>query len=243
MVDVVDENEIVVVEVAAEIEEQDVDSQEDENAEPLTADEISSMVEAIIFAHGSPIDEEKIGAVSGLSENEIAEAILALKNKYSEISGGIELVRLGDKYQFRTKSFYAPILQKLKEEKPKRLSPAALETLAVIAYRQPIIKSDIEGIRGVDATPTVKTLLDRNLIKIVGHQSTVGNPALYATTDEFLKLFSLGSLAELPTLRDLAPLDEDPGETAEQDSSSDVDNQSAGQEDDNSLDFQEAISS
>ena len=183
--------------------------------EQKTPEEMNAIIEAVIFANGSPIDEEKIGAVTGFSENDIAEAILALKNKYSEQTGGIELIRIGDSYQFRTRPQFSGILQKLKEEKPKRLSSAALETLAVIAYRQPIIKSDIEGIRGVDATPTVKTLIERNLIKIVGHQSTVGNPALYATTDEFLKLFSLGSLAELPTLRDLAPLDEDPGESQE----------------------------
>jgi len=231
--------EDIVVEIAeaAPTEEAPAGSASEEvDAEPLSAEEITALVEAIIFAYGSPIDEEKIGAVSGLSENEIAEAILALKNKYAELQGGIELVRLGDKYQFRTKAVYAPVLQKLKEEKPKRLSPAALETLAVIAYRQPIIKSDIEGIRGVDATPTIKTLLERSLIKIVGHQSTVGNPALYATTEEFLKLFSLGSLAELPTLRDLAPLEEDPGEPQEVASKQD--------EQDNEIpDFQDAISS
>ena len=173
---------------------------------------IVATIEAVIFASGSPIDEEKIGAVTGFSENDIAEGLLEIRRRYQETDGGIELVQLGDKFQFRTKPQFAEMLQRLKEEKPKRLSTAALETLAIVAYRQPIIKSDVEGIRGVDATPTIKTLLERNLIKIVGHQQTVGSPALYATTDEFLKLFSLGSLAELPTLRDLAPLEEDPGE-------------------------------
>ena len=96
------------------------------------------------------------------------------------------------------------------------MSGPALETLAVIAYRQPIVRSDMEKIRGVDVTPTLKTLLDRRLIRIVGHQETVGQPALYGTTDDFLKVFGLSSLSQLPTLRDLKELDSDPGEIPEE---------------------------
>jgi segregation and condensation protein B len=97
------------------------------------------------------------------------------------------------------------------------LSAAALETLAIVAYRQPIVRSDVEKIRGVDCTPTIKTLLERGLIKILGHQASVGQPALYGTTEEFLKLFGLNSLSELPTLRDLQELERDPGESEEVD--------------------------
>ncbi len=82
-----------------------------------------------------------------------------------------------------------------------------METLAIVAYRQPIVRSDVEKIRGVDATPTLKTLIDRGFIKIVGHQETIGQPALYGTTQQFLEVFGLSSLAELPTLRDLQQLE------------------------------------
>jgi segregation and condensation protein B len=96
--------------------------------------------------------------------------------------------------------------------KPRRLSQAALETLAVIAYQQPVVKSEIDKIRGVDVAPTIKTLLERKLVKILGYQASVGQPALYGTTEDFLSIFGLSSLAELPTLRDLKALVREPGE-------------------------------
>lgn len=171
-----------------------------------------ALVEALIFTNGEPIELTRLVELSQLSEEQVLEAISALMTSNEDEGRGVELVQIGGKYQFRTKESFAEVVRNLKEEKPKRLSVAALETLAIVAYRQPIVRSDIERIRGVDATPTIKTLLERDLIKIVGHQSTVGQPALFGTTDEFLKLFSLGSLSELPTLRDIGELEADPGE-------------------------------
>ena len=132
-----------------------------------------------------------------------------------EHGSGLELVEVASGFQLRTKERYAKALQALKESRPKKLSPPALETLAIVAYRQPIVKSDVEAIRGVDATPTLKTLLQRRLIRIVGHQATAGQPALYGTTDSFLELFGLKSLSELPTLRDLQELDQAPQDDIE----------------------------
>ena len=123
-------------------------------------------------------------------------------------------MEVGAGYQFRTQQRFARYICNLKASKPRRLSAPALETLAIVAYRQPVIKSDVEKLRGVDATPTLKTLLDRGMIRIVGHQSSAGTPALYGTTDEFLKIFGLKSLGELPRLRDLKEMD-DPGESEE----------------------------
>ena len=100
----------------------------------------------------------------------------------------------------------------MKAGRPRRLSPPALETLAIVAYRQPIVKSDVEKIRGVDATPTLKTLLEKGFVRIVGHRDSVGQPALYGTTEKFLHVFGIRSLSELPTLRDLKELESDPGE-------------------------------
>lgn len=183
-----------------------------------TLDQVVPLIEAVIFASGDPISIEKIASIVGCEDALIHTALEVLTNRYSlqndeYPTSGLELVCINGQYQIRTKAMFAESLRALKEEKPKRLSIAALETLAIVAYRQPIVKSEIEAIRGVDATPTLKTLLERSIIKIVGHQSTVGNPALYGTTDEFLKLFSLGSLAELPTLREITEFSEDPGES------------------------------
>jgi segregation and condensation protein B len=172
----------------------------------------AALVEALIFANGEPVSLIQLSEISGSTEEDVSASIAIIQTKFDRPDAGIELVEIAGKYQFRTKALFAPFLQQLKSDRPRKLSPPALETLAIVAYRQPIVKSDIEKLRGVDATPTLKTLLERGLIKIVGHQSTVGQPALYGTTDEFLALFGLSSLGELPTLRDLKELESDPGE-------------------------------
>lgn len=186
-----------------------------EKEEIELTDEVSSAIEAIVFTNGEPISVARIAEITTFDLETIKKAISALKEKYKEESFGIEMVSVQGGVQFRTKAKFASLLQPLKEDKPRRLTHAALETLAIIAYRQPITRSDIERIRGVDATPTIKTLLERNLVRIIGHQETVGQPALFGTTEDFLKLFGLGSLEELPTLRDLRELDSDPGEVAD----------------------------
>jgi segregation and condensation protein B len=172
-------------------------------------------LEALIFASGEGLSLERLEEITGLAQDVLARALQQLTQECAEPERGVELVAVAGLYQFRTKARFAEYLRVMKTERPRRLSHAALETLAVIGYRQPIVKSDIEKIRGVDATPTLKTLLDRQLIRIVGHKATVGQPALYGTTDRFLKLFGLNSLAELPTLRDLKELESDPGEAGE----------------------------
>jgi segregation and condensation protein B len=110
---------------------------------------------------------------------------------------------------------YAEYVRNLIAVKPRKLSQAALETLAVIAYQQPVVKSEVDKIRGVDVAPTIKTLLERKLVKILGYQATVGQPALYGTTEDFLSIFGLTSLAELPSLRDLKALAKEPGEASQ----------------------------
>jgi segregation and condensation protein B len=170
--------------------------------------DINALVEALIFASLEPLSVSRIVQVTGLNAEEVEKAINDLQSKNVDEQSGLELVCVADKYQFRTKAKFAGFIRDLRAGRPRKLSLQALETLAIVAYRQPIVKSDIEKIRGVDATPTLKTLLDRQIIKIVGHQNTVGQPALYGTTEEFLKLFGLASLSELPTLRDLKELEE-----------------------------------
>jgi segregation and condensation protein B len=139
----------------------------------------------------------------------------ALKTAYAEDSRGLELVLVAQKLQLRTKALYAEHVRQLIAVKPRKLSQAALETLAVIAYQQPVVKSEVDKIRGVDVAPTIKTLLERKLIKILGYQASVGQPALYGTTEDFLSIFGLNTLSELPSLRDLKALVKEPGEALE----------------------------
>lgn len=182
---------------------------------PLTEDEELGAVEALLFVHGEPLDLDRLASATNLESTRVEVIVAALRAKYEAPESGVEIVSVGNAIQLRTKARFGNVVRQLRISGPRKLSRAALETLAVVAYRQPVIKSDIEKIRGVDPTPTLKTLLDRSLIKIVGHQATVGQPALYGTTDEFLTLFSLKSLSELPTLRDLTELEGDPGESGE----------------------------
>lgn len=211
-------------------EQADEDDSEDRSAgqDEETLDELEGidrmgLVEALIFTHNEPIGVARLKQVSGISENELKDTLESIQMKYELEDFGFELVSVAGKYQFRTKAAFAPFVRKLKAGLPRKLSAAALETLAIIAYRQPIVKSDIENLRGVDATPTLKTLIERRIIKIVGHRASVGQPALYGTTDEFLKIFGLRSLTELPTLRDLKELDADPGEGRHEEADEEVD--------------------
>ena len=169
--------------------------------------ERQALVEALLFASGSPLGAKRLADVTRLPKQEVIDILDSLKMKFSLEENGVELVEAGGKYQLRTKAPFAPFLQQLRASRPKRLSQQALETLAIVAYRQPIVRGDVEKIRGVDATPTLKTLIDRGFIKIVGHQESIGQPALYGTTQQFLEVFGLSSLGELPTLRDLKQLE------------------------------------
>jgi segregation and condensation protein B len=174
--------------------------------------DLSALIEALLFASGEPLAAEKLCEVARCDEAALSAAIGGIESRLKAETSGFALVQVAGKYQLRTKPQFADFIRELRASRPRRLSQAALETLSIVAYRQPIVKSDIEKIRGVDVAPTLKTLLDRNIVKIVGRQPTVGQPALYGTTEEFLKLFGLNSLSELPTLRDIKELEREPGE-------------------------------
>ena len=196
---------------SAEAEGREVDEPLDRSELNLTA-----LVEALLFASGEPLPAERICEIARCEAAELEVALAELESRLADERCGYELVRVAEKLQLRTRPQFADFIRELRASRPRRLSNAALETLAIVAYRQPIVKSDIEKIRGVDVTPTLKTLLERSIIRIVGRQASVGNPALYGTTEEFLKLFGLNSLGELPTLRDIRDLENDPGESGEE---------------------------
>lgn len=175
-----------------------------------------ALLEALLLAHGDPIALSKLQEVFELSKKELMDIVDRFQELCLTEARGVEVVVVGEKLQIRTKSCFAEQIRQVMAVKPRRLSQAALETLSVIAYRQPIVKSEMDKIRGVDVSPTLKTLSERQLIKILGYQASVGQPALYGTTDEFLKIFGLPSLSALPAIGDLKALMKEPGEAQEE---------------------------
>ncbi|MBN2438246.1 MAG: SMC-Scp complex subunit ScpB, partial [Deltaproteobacteria bacterium] len=137
---------------------------------------------------------------------EIVSLLEGLTREYADRGGGICLREVAGGFQFRTRPDLAPWLRKLKAGRPAMLSPAAMETLAVVAYRQPLVKSEIDRIRGVDASGALKGLLEKKLVRIVGRKDVPGKPIIYGTTRKFLEVFNLKDLSELPTLRELKDL-------------------------------------
>jgi segregation and condensation protein B len=178
----------------------------------LSEEQQTGLLEALLLANGDPLGVAKIQEIANLTRSDVLAAADRLQASLSRAERGIELVVVNERLQLRTKASYAEHVRQLMAVKPRKLSQAALETLSVVAYQQPIVKSEIDKIRGVDVAPTIKTLLERNLVKIIGYQASVGQPALYGTTDDFLSVFGLSSLSALPALNDLKALAKEPGE-------------------------------
>ncbi len=178
----------------------------------LTAEQIKNIVEAALLAAGQNLSIDRL---LGLFADEpvppgreqIREALNRLAQEYE--GRGVELRETGSGFRLQVRREMAPWIGKLWEERPQRYSRALLETLAIIAYRQPITRGEIEEIRGVAVSSNIiRTLLEREWIRIVGHRDVPGRPGLYATTRRFLDHFNLKSLNELPTLAELRDLDE-----------------------------------
>jgi segregation and condensation protein B len=138
-----------------------------------------------------------------VEEQQLQQAILALEGRLQ--ASGLQLVQVAGGYQLCTRAEYAEIVARYLQPQPSKLSRAALETVAIIAYRQPITLPEIEAIRGVQSEGVVRTLLQRGLIQEVGRKPTAGRPVLYGTTPQFLHYFGLNSLEELPELEELSP--------------------------------------
>jgi len=145
-------------------------------------------------------------AVPEAGTEEIKAALTALKEEFENRSGGFMLHEVAGGFQFRTRPESKPYIQRLFQPSPARLSKAALETLAIIAYRQPVMRSEIEHIRGVNSGNTIRLLLDRKLIRILGRREIPGRPMVYATTQKFLETFDLKDLKDLPTPREIDDL-------------------------------------
>ena len=159
------------------------------------------VVEAVLFASGEPVDAERLCGAAELVKDELDEVIAELELKYSKPDSGIELVHLNDRYQLATKQAFAPqVRSALEIKKNSQLSPAALETLTIIAYNQPVTKGFVENVRGVDSSSVVNSLVEKDLLAEAGRLDLPGRPIAYKTTDNFLRAFRLTSLKDLPPL-------------------------------------------
>jgi segregation and condensation protein B len=172
-------------------------------------EKIKAIIESLIFASDTPLAPEKIRVVfPEVEKKEIKEIIDQIVSEYNERNGGIFLQEVAGGFQFRTNPELGQWIKKLKSTKPHSLSPQAMETLAIVAYKQPIVKSEIESIRGVDVGGPLKSLLDKKLVRIVGRKDVPGKPIIYGTTRRFLEVFSLKDLLDLPNLRELKELNQ-----------------------------------
>jgi segregation and condensation protein B len=168
--------------------------------------EIKPILESFFFISDSPLRLETLVEILPETNKEgILKGIRQIQTEYEDRSKGIELVEVAGGYQFRTKSSWAGWVSRLKKVKAVKLSQAALETLAIVAYRQPVIRPAIEEIRGVDSGSVLHTLLEKGLIKIMGRKDLPGRPIVYGTTKTFLELFSLNTLSDLPSLKEIQP--------------------------------------
>lgn len=168
--------------------------------------ELKPILESLIFVSDAPVRlETLVEILSESSKEKIIEGIHLIRKEYEEDSKGLELVEVAGGYQFRTKPKWAEWIHRLKKAKAVKLSRPALETLAIVAYRQPVIRPEIEEIRGVDSGWVLRTLLEKGLIKIMGRKDIPGRPIVYGTTKAFLELFNLNTLSELPSLKEVAP--------------------------------------
>ncbi len=181
----------------------------------MEREEIKSIVESLLFVADVPQPLQRFAEILDHADKKLLQDILnELRDDFENQNRGIRLVEVAGGYQLRTAKANADWVKKFLGGRPARMGKATLETLAIIAYRQPITKAEMEAIRGVDVDGVISTLLERNLIRAVGRKDVPGRPFLYGTTAEFLQLFNLKDLAHLPTLKEMEEisLPEIPGE-------------------------------
>lgn len=167
----------------------------------MQLNEKTSAVEAILFASGEPVDEVRIAEAAEIEKSDVSGIIKTLNERYSDNISALNIIRLGSKYQMCTKKEYAGYIKAAMESKKQTpLSNAAMETLTVIAYNQPVTKGFVENVRGIDSSSVVNTLVDKGLVEEDGRLDVPGHPVAYRTSDNFLRCFGLSSLDDLPPL-------------------------------------------
>ena len=191
-------------------------------ADAVTADEAAAAVEAVLFAADTPMNAAKIAYVGELPGRDVKKAVDALNERYDRTGSTFRIEQIAGGYQMLTRPEYRDIVSRLFESrKDTRLTQAALETLAIVAYRQPILRADVEAIRGVACGDVLRGLMEKQMIKIVARAEVLGRPMLYGTTRRFLETFGLKGLEDLPKVEELkggakdAPAAEAPAEPDE----------------------------
>ena len=178
-------------------------------AKKLSPERVCAVVEGLLFLSEKPLSPEVLRAATGIDLPRVRRALEELSALHHERISGIVLQEVAGGWQLRSSPDVAEYARRFLKVKPQRLTRAALETLAIIAYRQPVTRPEIEEIRGVDSGAVVKALLERKLVKILGKKEEPGRPILYGTSREFLEFFALKDLASLPTLREFHELSEE----------------------------------
>jgi segregation and condensation protein B len=176
----------------------------------LELTEIKLILESLLFSTETPVKLEKLNEIfPDTLLKDLREIMSELKEEYDALNRSFAIREVANGFQFYTKTEYSLWIKKFKKIRPARISPATLETLAIIAYKQPITRAEIEEVRGVDAGGILRALLEKSLIKIIGKKDVPGKPLIYSTTPKFLTMFGLKALKDLPTLEDISQVDVD----------------------------------
>lgn len=182
------------------------EEKKDENLQSYDEGEVTleSVIEAVLFAGDEPLTANRLASITETSVKQVNRHIESLNKKYSANKNAFRIEKIAGGYQMMTLSNYNHWLKKLlRARSDSKLSAAALETLAIIAYKQPVIRADIEAIRGVQAGELIRSLMYKGLVKIAGRAEVLGRPMLYGTTKKFLEIFGLNSLKDLPKIEEL----------------------------------------
>ncbi len=191
----------------------ETDAVEIEQARELSHVHLRGLIEALVFASDKPLKTGELARLASAPVKQVRDLLAELKETYAH--RGVVLEEVAGGWLFRTSAQYAPFVRELTSERPVKLTRAQVETLAIAAYRQPITRPEIDEIRGVDSGATLKLLLERDLVRILGKKDEPGRPLLYGTTSHFLEFFGLRSLKDLPTLREFTELSDESRRIAE----------------------------
>jgi len=184
-----------------------------EQARELSRAHLCGLLEALVFASDKPVKAIELARLASAPVKQVRELMDELKATYAH--RGVVLEEIAGGWIFRTNVEFAPFVRELTSERPVRLTRAQVETLAIVAYRQPVTRPEVDDIRGVDSGATLKLLLERDLLRILGKKDEPGRPILYGTTGQFLEFFGLKSLKDLPTLREFTELSDESLRVAE----------------------------
>ena len=180
----------------------------------MQREEIKRVIEALLFVHQQPLTVDNIVKIfeDETGKKVVKEILDELAGEYGEMGRSFHLAQVSEGYQLRTNPDYATWIKRLRKVKPMRLSKSSLEALAIVAYRQPIVRAEVEHVRGVDSGWVLNSLLEKGLIKILGRNEVAGRPLVYGTSGRFLEVFGLRNLSSLPTLKELDDLRGEEGE-------------------------------